>query len=86
EGTKVIGRKRLRTEPLMKPHRPQKYGNKTIVQSQFKEVRLAILDEFKRIDALCRKIYEQWKRGDFSSSWPPGTFPPPLPPQANALG
>ena len=82
---RVLGKERLRAQALLKPHTPKKKERKIFLQSQFADIRQALIDEFKRIDALCRKIYERWKRGDFSVPWPPGTFPPPLPPQANAL-
>ncbi|RMG43602.1 MAG: hypothetical protein D6719_03545, partial [Candidatus Dadabacteria bacterium] len=85
KGLGVIGRKRLIRQPLMKPHQPKKYGRKIFVQSKFKEIRIRIINEAKAIDALCKYVYQCWKRGEYSVPWPPGTFPPPLPPRANAL-
>lgn len=69
----------------MKPHKPKKKSRKIFAQSVFKEVRIRLIKELKAIDALCRKIYQKWKHGDFREVWPPGTFPPPLPPMANSL-
>ncbi|MCB0358284.1 MAG: hypothetical protein KDD44_01565 [Bdellovibrionales bacterium] len=82
---RVMGKERLRAQPLLKAHTPKKKERKILVQSRFRDIRKALIEEFKRIDALCRAVYERWKQGDFSCSWPPGTFPPPLPPLANAL-
>lgn len=82
---KVLGAARLRRQPLLKPHTPKKKGRKIFVQSMFREVRQRIIENIKQVDELCRKVYQKWKVGDFSVLWPPGTFPPPLPPMANAV-
>jgi hypothetical protein len=84
-GKTVLGAARLRIQPLLKPHTPKKKGRKIFMQSMFKDIRIMLIQEMKMIDALCRKIYQLWKKGDFSMRWPPGTFPPPLPPQASQL-
>ncbi len=81
----VKGAAALRNLPLLKPHTPKRKERKICVQSQFKEVRIAIIAKVKEIEVQCRKIYKQWATGDFSIKWPPGTFPPPLPPLASAL-
>ena len=81
----ILGVARLRSQPLLKPHRPKKTACKIFAQSMFKDVRQRLIAELKYIDNLCRQVYERWKRGDFFVPWPPGTFPPPLPPMASAL-
>lgn len=81
----VLGAARLRKQPLLSPHTPKKNSRKIFVQSIYKEIRLQIIAELRQIDALCREVYRLWKQGDFSVPWPPGTFPPPLPPMANAI-
>jgi len=82
---KVMGAQKLRAQPLLKPHKPKKTGRKVFVQTVFKQLRLALLEERRALDRLCREIYQYWCRGDFSVAWPPGTFTPPLPPRASAL-
>jgi hypothetical protein len=84
-GKQVFGARRLKRQQLLKPHAPKKKERKIFVQSIYKEVRQGIIDEMKYIDSLCREIYQRWKVRDFSVIWPPGCFPPPLPPQANAI-
>lgn len=83
EGKTVLGAEELRKQPMLKAHTPKKKGHQIFVQSMFKEIRLRLIYERKELDGLCREIYDQWKRGDFNTPWPPGTFPPPLPPLAN---
>ncbi len=80
-----LGVEMLRKQPLLKAHTPKKHSRKIFVQSQFKEIRIQLIQEMKWIDSLCRKVYRTWKRGDFRLLWPPGTFPPPLSPQASIL-
>jgi hypothetical protein len=84
-GKKVLGERALRREPLLKSHTPKKQDRSIFVHSKFKEIRIEIIAEMKRIDSLCREVYKKWKLGDYRAVWPPGTFPPPLPPRANAL-
>jgi hypothetical protein len=81
----VIGVAALMNQPLLKPHRPRKKGRKIFVQSQSRPLRLALIRERKVIESLCREVYRRWSRGDFTICWPPGTFPPPLPPMASAI-
>lgn len=85
EGKRVVGKTRLRTLAILTPHKPKKKGRRIFVQSMFKEVRIRKIAERKELAELCREIYELWKNGDFSIPWPPGTFPPPIPPRANCL-
>jgi hypothetical protein len=85
QGKGVMGATALRNQPLLKPHNPKKKGRKIFVQSMSKAVRLALIRERKLIEALCREVYRRWASGDFTVPWPPGTFPPPLPPMASAV-
>jgi len=84
-GKKLLGASRLIRQPLLKPHTPKKQGRSIFVQTKFKDIRLRLIAEKKAIDSLCKEIYHRWRQGDFRAVWPPGTFPPPLPPQANAI-
>jgi hypothetical protein len=81
----VVGAAALRTQPLLKPHKPKKQGRKIFVQSISRTLRIALIRERKLIEALCRAVYQRWASGDFTVCWPPGTFPPPLPPMASAI-
>lgn len=81
----VLGAKALRLQALLKPHTPKKKGRKIFVKTRFKEIRQKIIAERRQIELLCREAYESWKVRDFRIPWPPGTFPPALPPPANAL-
>jgi hypothetical protein len=85
EGRGVVGVTALQNQPLLKPHIPKKHGKKVFVQSKFKALRLALIREQKLIEVLCREVYRRWASGDFTVCWPPGTFPPPLPPMASAI-
>lgn len=49
------------------------------------ELRFQYIRMLREITDLCARCYQRWKEGDFSFSWPAGTFPPPLPMQASAL-
>lgn len=85
ENKPVMGANKLRAQALLKPHRPKKRGRRISVQSQVKEIRIALINELKAVSELCRQVYQRWKQGDFSVPWPPGTFPPPLPAMANCI-
>ena len=84
-GKQVMGVYRLKTQQILKPHTPKMRGIQIFVHSQFKDVRIQIIQERKVIEAECREVYERWKCGDFSRPWPPGTFPPPVPVLVNLL-
>jgi hypothetical protein len=85
QGKGVVGVSALKSQPLLKPHSPKKRGRKIFVQSMSKAIRIALIRERKLIESLCREVYRRWVSGDFSACWPPGTFPPPLPPMASAI-
>ena len=85
DGKKVLGAYRLRTQRILKPHTPKKRGSRIFVHTQHNDVRVEVIQEQREVEALCRSVYERWKRGDFSVPWPPGTFAPPLPVVVNLL-
>lgn len=85
ENKTVLGAEALKLTPLMKKHLHKKKERRIFVQSIFKDIRIALIEQMKNIDKECCRIYQKWKNGDFSEVWPPGTFPPPLPPPVNAL-
>jgi hypothetical protein len=81
----IVGASALRNQPLLKKHGPKTKARKVFVQSKSRELRLSLIREMKLIDTLCRAAYRRWAKGDFKVCWPPGTFPPPLPPMASAI-
>ena len=85
DAKKPMGKKRLREQPILAPHSPKKKSRRITVQSMHKDVRLQMIAELKRIAVRCRSAYLHWRKGEFSVPWPPGTFPPPLPPVANCF-
>ncbi len=86
ENKTVMGIRKLRLIPLLNPHTPKKRERKIFVQSMFKEVRIKIIKEVKKIDKLCKKIYEHFKKTAELTPWPPGVYPPALPPIVSKLG
>ena len=85
KGFKPFGANVLSKQPLMLSHTPKKYSRRIFVIARNKEIRVNYIRFVQSICEQCKECYERWKRLDFSFTWPPGTFPPPLPMTANAL-
>ena len=81
----VLGLNGLKQQPIMAAHVPQRKSRKIFVIARDNDLRCAIIEATQRICELCYECYESYLRGCFLVRWPPGTFPPPLPPLANAL-
>jgi hypothetical protein len=81
----VIGAAKLRRQALMRPHTPKKRDRRVFVMASCSKLRKQLIDTYNAICALCAECYSRYLHGDFLVRWPPGTFPPPLPPLANAL-
>ena len=81
----VMGVSQLQSQPIMKIHKPKKKERKIFVLCSIKELRIKLIDDFKDFCAACRACYLLWRAGDYSTSWPPGAFKPPLPPSMNIL-
>jgi len=86
EGKSIVGRSKLLSEPIMKPHTPKKKERKVFVLCSVKELRISLIQQYKEFCAICRERYSEWKQSNFDNPWPPGAFRPPLPVQANAWG
>ena len=85
KGWRVLGGKALYEQPIMAPHTPKKHGRRIFCVAATKQLRIALIKEFKEFCAKCRECYRRWKLGDYLVQWPPGAFLPPLPPLANAV-
>lgn len=75
----------LSRQELMREHTPKKRSRRIFVIARDKQVRMGYIALVKSICSLCEECYQRWKRLDFSFTWPPGTFPPPVPMMANAF-
>ena len=82
ENKSVMGVAKLLSQPILKPHTPKKRARKIFVLSSIRELRIRLIKEFKEFCNECRYCYQCWLKGDFSVTWPPGAFRPPLPPGA----
>ena len=69
----------LRRAVYMKPHKPKKRERKIFLICSDKELRLALLESFRRTVSRCRECYQKAKAG-VRVEWPPGTFTPWFPP------
>lgn len=82
---RVVGAALLRKQYLMQEHTPKRRGRRIFIIARDKLIRLSYIELIKSICKRCEECYERWRCLDFSFSWPPGTFPPPLPLMANAI-
>ena len=85
KGRRVAGAHWLRSQRIMQAHKPKKKSRKIFVICSIKELRRAIIAEFKEFCGQCRECLERWRRGEFDVQWPPGAFKPPLPPLVSLL-
>lgn len=86
EGRSVMGRDKLMSQAILKPHTPKKKRNKKpFLLSSCNKTRVQELLAFEHFCKECRRCYEQWLLGNFFVTWPPGAFKPPLPPNMNIL-
>jgi hypothetical protein len=69
----------LRSAAFMKPHKPKKRERKIFLICSDKELRLELLEAFRRTVSKCRECYRKAKAG-IRVEWPPGTFTPWFPP------
>jgi hypothetical protein len=81
----VLGSQKMRMQPILKPHKPKKQGRRVFIITTNNELRMRAIQEFRLFCEACRDCYQRWKQGDFTVSWPPGAFKPPLPPNMNLL-
>ncbi|MCB0317207.1 MAG: hypothetical protein KDD56_00515, partial [Bdellovibrionales bacterium] len=85
EGKPILGVEVLKSQPLLKSHKPKKKTNKIFVYTNCSKERNEEIKSFKLFCDRCKECYQKWKQGDFSVVWPPGAFKPPLPPNYNLL-
>ena len=69
----------LRQALYMKPHKSKKKERKIFLICRNQELRLTLLESFRRIASQCRECYQKAKAG-IRVEWPPGTFTPWFPP------
>ncbi len=83
EGKPPLGVASLTQASILTPHIPPCSGKKMICLSTDTDLRKPFIDWFKNLAAECRSVYEKWKKGFSSVSFPPGMFAPCLPRLAN---
>jgi hypothetical protein len=69
----------LRRAVYMKPHKPKRRERKIFLICGNKELRVKLLESFRRTVSQCRECYRKAKAG-IRVEWPPGTFTPWFPP------
>ena len=62
---------------------PKRTGKKMWCLCDDPVLRAAYINWAKSIKKQARAVYERWKQGDFSVSYPPGVFPPAVPKLSN---
>ena len=74
-----VSRAALERERFMKPHKPKKKGRKIFLICSDTELRISLIESFKRTVSRCKECYHLAKAG-MRVEWPPGTFIPWFPP------
>jgi hypothetical protein len=82
---KVKGATRLAIEPVTLTYLPDKESRRIFIYATDPEQRKQFLAEYKTFCERCTYCYEQWKIGNYSVEWPPGSFQPPIPSRVNWL-
>jgi len=83
EGKSVIGARALKAAHLDPDYMPHRTGKKMWCLCDDKDLRISYIKWAKEIKNKARVVYEHWKNGDFSVSFPPGVFPPAIPKLSN---
>jgi REP element-mobilizing transposase RayT len=83
-GKAPLGIQKLVSGSLLAPRSPPTTGKKMICLSTCKELRKSFIAAFKRLRALCRLTFHQWKTG-FDIPYPAGMFAPHLPRLSNFI-
>lgn len=81
----LLGKSKLKSQPILKPHKPKKNEGKIFIITTLNELRLEFIKRFERFVSECKNCLSRWKKGELSVKWPPEAFKPPLPPLANIL-
>ena len=64
---------------------PEKWGRRSYVICWCIDMRVQFLTYIKSQVEECRRVYQQWKRGEYHEPWPLGFFPPCAPRRANLV-
>ena len=83
--TETVGITKLRRQSMQKAYTPKKYSPKMICLSTDKELRKRVIENFKYLCLVAKKVYEKWKTGDLSPRIPPGMYAPRVPMLVSAL-
>ncbi len=84
-GHTVVGAPRVRTQPILKPHKPPPRERNIFVFSSIDELRISKIEEHDVFCDDCSDRLVRWRKGEVNVEWPPGAFKPPLPPTVNLL-
>lgn len=84
-GKSVLGSMKLKSQPILKPHKPKKKERKVFYFGSCNEARKQFLGEFEEFCLECANCFKEWLSGNFLVQWPPGAFKPPLPPNMNII-
>lgn len=85
-GKALLGKKKLKNQPILKPHKPKKNDGKIFIITTINEVRLEFIKLFERFVSECKSCLARWRKGELSVKWPPEAFKPPLPPIVSVFG
>ena len=83
EGKSIIGGSALSASHLDPDYLPNRTGKRMWCLCDDKDIRIAYIKWAKEIKKKAREVYQRWKVGDLSVSFPPGVFPPAVPKLSN---
>lgn len=75
----VVGATTLRRQSMEKEHTPRKHSRRMVCICYDRGYRRRFLESYRALCEEARRVYHQWKRGEFSLRIPPGLFPPRMP-------
>ena len=84
-GRTAIGQDRLRNSWIELDYQPNRTGKRMYCLGSTKEIRAAYIAFAKTLIETAKKIYNRWKRGDFTEPYPLGLYPPSRPRVVNVL-
>ncbi|MCB0333987.1 MAG: transposase [Bdellovibrionales bacterium] len=79
----VYGAKSLRRAPLTLDYQGKPDSVNLFCYALDPEIRKTMIRQYREFCIQCAECYAQWKRGNFTVSWPPGALLPALPPTFN---
>ena len=72
----ILGSERLKTQPVNREHKPEKYGKKLLCLSSNIDLRKRYIKLFKQVSQLAYDAYKLIKQGVCNVIFPPGTMMP----------